>query len=183
MNRVRHRAAGSARPRPLEVHSGSAGDTRQVGMTSSLTAQRKRRQDEFSTCTPRSPVPPIVLPREYHRVSIFKRRLTAIDPALTRHKYPARTESVPRCTAIDPSHVHSCPPPAKLAENRSPQGHLWREADVSRPRRAGRAAAAEARPPSGSEGRLGVCGLPPPEFGSPTGGLPPLGGAPCTPPP
>ena len=51
------------------------------------------------------------------RVSIlrFKMRLTAIDPALTRpNRYPALTESVPRCTAIDPSAAAN-----KLPRNRT----------------------------------------------------------------
>ena len=62
---------------------------------------------------------------------------------------------------------------AKLAENRSP--HLWREADMSPA--LGAPTAQRRQTTLRFEGRLGVSGLAPPEFGSPTGGLSPCHGS------
>ena len=63
---------------------------------------------------------------------------------------------------------------AKLAENRSPC-YLWREADMSPA--LGAPTAQRRQTTLRFEGRLGLSGLPPPEFGSPTGGLSPCHGS------
>ena len=138
-------------------------------MTSSLTAQRKTTPRRILDVHTPFPCPPDRPSKRVPSGLAFKRRLTAIDPALTRPKYPARTESVPSLYSNRSFTVHSCPRPAKLAENRSPQ--VTCGAKPMSPA-LGAPTAQRRQTTLRFEGRLGLSGLPP--FGSPTGGLPPL---------
>ena len=94
------------------------------------------------------------------------------EPALKRPKnrYPSLTESVPRCTAIDPSQCPSC----QTCRESVPQ--VTCGAKLMSPA-LGAPTAQRQQTQLRFEGRLGLSGLPPPEFGSPTGGLSPCHGS------
>ena len=84
--------------------------------------------------------------------------------------YPALTESVPRCTAIDPSQLPALPNLLRIGPPTcgATLAYTGMSPTLGAPTTQRRQTTLR------FEGRLGLSGLPPPEFGSPTGGLPPL---------
>ena len=83
--------------------------------------------------------------------------------------YPALTESVPRCTAIDPSQLPALPNLLRIGPPTcgATLAYTGMSPTLGAPTTQRRQTTLR------FEGRLGLSGLPPPEFGSPTGGLPP----------